>query len=96
MIRERLRVSEWRITTHKNSIYTVRYWIECDPEHGGIKDYSSAHELIKKVEKYGAGYFEQGNIMIIAMYLLENIKEANSVEVCTKAGNGIAVHRDWP
>jgi hypothetical protein len=88
----RARVIEWRIT-RKLGDYEVRFWVESDPEFGGVS-WALAHVQVDDVIALlegGATLYPQA----LAEELLEQVPAANSVEVCVE-GQGVAVHRDWP
>lgn len=90
-------VVEHRIT-EKLGPWTVRYWIESDVAHGGTRSHVEAkgdviglHEFMKPaLEQY------QYNPATLAVDLLQQIRAANSVEVCDSNGNGACAHKDWP
>jgi hypothetical protein len=89
---QRARVEEWRITKRMGP-YVVRWWIEADPEHGGL-DHDAAEDAVITAEaSVGRHSMSQS---ILARHLIDAVPSANSVEVCYPYGNGVAVHRDWP
>lgn len=96
---ERALVVEHRITTTLIGL-NVRYWIESDPVHGGVASLAEAHEQVQNAED--AIWNESGKWVNrevsreLALFLLRAIPSANSIEVCGRQGNGVAVHRDWP
>lgn len=103
MSEQRARVVEWRITTHHSLAsgfkFSIRYWIERDPEHGGIAYFYDALRAVTNVEEWELQTVLDHSmswILATAKSLLEKIPSANSVEVCDADGNGVAIHRDWP
>jgi hypothetical protein len=91
---QRARVEEWRITTRIGP-YVVRYWIESDPEHGGVS-WATAVRQIESTEAARQGSSDL-DPRRLAMLLLDAVVAANSVEVCDhQDGSGCAAHRDWP
>jgi hypothetical protein len=100
MSEQRARVQEWRITTRVGP-YVVRYWIEADEDHGGIRSMAEAFDAVREAQDLHpwspAGFAGGLDFVGFAHAILEVIPEANSVEVCLHIdGNGIAIHRDWP
>jgi hypothetical protein len=92
-IAKRERVREWRVTTHLCGL-TVRWWIESDPEYGGASNMLFARMRVAEAQNLvGLG---QRDPDAIAAALLEACESANSIEVCDKLGDGVAMHRDWP
>ncbi len=92
MTEQRERVEEWRITTRVGP-YVVRYWIEAD-----VASPAEARRVVGEAESR-CGWKLIGPLhdsVGLARFLLDAIPAANSVEVCTEEGTGIAIHRDWP
>jgi hypothetical protein len=92
---QRTRVVEYRVTT-KLWVYTIRYWIESSPEHGGVASGQEARELVEKAENDVKHWYPMPSTLSLAEHLIEKVSCANSIEVCYHAGNGVTIHRDWP
>lgn len=97
-IERRVSVLEHRFDTHVLG-YAVRYWIEADPEFGGVSDSAIVCATIMDVEKRLTRELlgESGflSAAALAKVLSERILFANSVEVMGRT-SGACVHRDWP
>jgi hypothetical protein len=94
MTEKRALVVEWRLTMDIPG-FTVRWWIEADPEHGGV-DEIVARGLVEEARGQFIHPTDMSSPLYIAGFLLNHCHCANSVEVCDNKGNGVAVHRDWP
>jgi len=79
--------------------WRVRFWLESDPAFGGL--IRSRAVLTVKDARRGAIALQAKDSKVfndpehLALWLLENVECANSVEVCDNTGDGTAVHRDW-
>jgi len=94
-VRIRARVIEHRVTRHCLE-FIIRWWIESDPAFGGIsaKQAFVAAEAAEGVLTLGDSALQ--DFTPAALRLLDACPAANSVEVCSSTGHGVAVHRDWP
>ena len=72
--------------------WTLRFWIETDPEHNGLTRESAVTAVENSVKKV----VEWTDAYAICGILILTLISANSVEVCDPSGNGVAMHRDWP
>jgi len=106
-VTQRERVIEHRITTpiiiHTGNPaeWTIRWWIESDPQHGGISDFRDALVAVSQavglpVAIAGVLQNEPWTPIGLAKHLIDLVPAANSVEVCNDIGSGVCVHRDWP
>ena len=101
---QRRRVPEWRVTYKTGPLddedtLTVRWWIEADPEHGGIVDLVGARmAAVKAMLEINEGMSAEDEMEVqdLVEKLLELVPAANSVEVTDHNGDGMTIHRDWP
>jgi len=93
MVRERERVKEWRVSSTQDK-WTIRLWVESDPEFGGVSQIEAYNKLIDVVRNMNSVFNTSADQL--ADYLFDKLPFANSVEVCDQHGNGTTIHRDWP
>lgn len=89
-------VAEWRITSKRENGVEIRYWIEGDPDFGGVSRETAARaihaaEFQLQFERVALAI----DLDVICAALLEALPYANSIEVCVQ-GQGVVMHRDWP
>lgn len=80
--------------------WKVRFWLESDPEFGGL-DRQKALVVVKDARRTALAIAAKEPKLFsdpehLALWLLENVSCANSVEVCDNAGDGTAAHANWP
>ena len=90
----RVRVYEWRVTRQKDG-WTIRFWFESDAAFGGISS-KQAHREADRVTLFDSEDWSTKVHTNLVKKLLEDLPNANSVEVCDPEGNGTVGHRDWP
>lgn len=94
---KRRRVAEHRITRSLGLYkeFSVRFWIETDPEFGGESRRDAEMKIHDSFISLEPNLTRMTPDQVAAAFL-EAVPSANSVEVCDTNGNGTAVHRDWP
>ena len=79
--------------------WKVRFWLESDPEFGGLIR-SRAKVQVQDARRSALAIQGKDSKVFadpehLALWLLENVSCANSVEVCDTTDNGSTVHREW-